>query len=119
MQLATAHGEAPTPDGVGDVKGERKLKRSSSFARALGPTLVCVYALLVLKTAQQGFMDSLPLITVCRSLKVCIHTPFPAPRLHRPQLPTQINRGQPCTGGYAARTYREDRFSPCFHLKVT
>ena len=26
---------------------------------------VCVYALLVLKTAQQAFLDSLPLFTVC------------------------------------------------------
>ena len=40
------------------------IMRSESFRRALGPTMVCVYALLVLKTAQQGFMDSLPLFTV-------------------------------------------------------
>ena len=66
MQIATADGEAPLPNGVGAGKEERKLKRSNSFARALGPTMVCVYALLVLKTAQQGFVDSLPLITVRR-----------------------------------------------------
>jgi hypothetical protein len=49
---------------MGAVKEERKLMKSQSFARALGPTMVCVYALLVLKTAQQSFVDSLPLITV-------------------------------------------------------
>jgi hypothetical protein len=37
--------------------------RSDSFMAALGPTMVCVYALLVLKTAQQAFLDSLPLFT--------------------------------------------------------
>ena len=52
------------PNGIGAVKEERKLMKSDSFARALGPTMVCVYALLVLKTAQQSFVDSLPLITV-------------------------------------------------------
>lgn len=67
MQLATADGDAPRANGIGAIKEERKLKRSNSFARALGPTMVCVYALLVLKTAQQGFVDSLPLITVRRS----------------------------------------------------
>ena len=72
LQLQTADGEAPMPNGVGNGKEERKLKRSSSFARALGPTMVCVYALLVLKTAQQGFVDSLPLITVRRqNLRAC------------------------------------------------
>jgi len=73
-QLQTADAEAPLPNGVADGKEERKLKHSSSFARALGPTMVCVYALLVLKTAQQGFVDSLPLITVrcgCPALLGC------------------------------------------------
>ena len=77
MQLQTADAEAPLPNGTANGKEERKLKRSSSFARALGPTMVCVYALLVLKTAQQGFVDSLPLITVRR---VC--SAVPRRRLH-------------------------------------
>lgn len=38
---------------------------------------VCVYALLVLKTAQQAFLDSLPLFTVCfgatLTLSACLH----------------------------------------------
>lgn len=33
---------------------------------------VCVYALLVLKTAQQAFLDSLPLFTVCTA-DTCVH----------------------------------------------
>lgn len=31
---------------------------------------VCVYALLVLKTAQQAFLDSLPLFTVSRFVSI-------------------------------------------------
>ena len=36
---------------------------------------VCVYALLVLKTAQQAFLDSLPLFTVCTTdtCVQCLH----------------------------------------------
>ena len=67
MNGAFQDAEAPLSNGIGAVKEERKLMKSQSFARALGPTLVCVYALLVLKTAQQSFVDSLPLITVRRA----------------------------------------------------
>ncbi len=45
--------------------------------------MVCVYALLVLKTAQQGFVDSLPLITVRRGC----HVALPSLTAARPDLP--------------------------------
>ena len=61
VETASAAASAPADTGK---KAERSLRKSDSFRRALGPTLVCVYALLVLKTAQQGFVDSLPLFTV-------------------------------------------------------
>lgn len=44
-------------------KPKRHLFRRPSFRRAFGPTMVTVYALLVLKTAQQAYLDSLPLFT--------------------------------------------------------
>ena len=57
---------AATAAGKVSEHGSSKVvvQRDSSFRRALGPTMCCVYALLVLKTAQQAFVDSLPLFTV-------------------------------------------------------
>ena len=83
-QLQTVDAEAPLPNGEAAGKEERKLKRSNSFARALGPTMVCVYALLVLKTAQQGFVDSLPLITVRAGLQL------PPVSQHKARTPWRI-----------------------------
>ena len=54
----------PCDGGVHAPQCRRRLWRSTSFRRALGPTIVLVYALLVLKTAQQGFLDAFPLLTV-------------------------------------------------------
>lgn len=76
--LSNGHAAAATPSSNGRVvnegadveeesqsktKPKRPLFRRPSFQRAFGPTMVTVYALLVLKTAQQAYLDSVPLFT--------------------------------------------------------
>lgn len=61
-EVTVAEMSTPAPEPANGLSS-RIFQRSKSFQRALGPTIVCIYALILLKTAQQGFTGSLSHVT--------------------------------------------------------